>query len=125
MTRRVAWLLLSLSLVLGTAVAAAADTANMAGSWTFKIVVPQGTRTPHLVLAQVGETLSGSYKGQRGDGSVAGKVTGNSFVISTEITTADASLTVEYRGTVSGDSVAGTVHMGRLGEAAFTGTRAR
>ena len=125
MTRRHAWLALSLSLLLGSAPLSAADTANMAGSWTLKIVVPQGTRTPSLVLTQVGETLSGTYKATRGESTVAGKVTGNSFVVSTEITTAHASLAIEYRGTVTGDTVAGTVHMGRLGEAAFTGTRAR
>jgi len=125
MTRRHAWLALSLSLLLGNAPLSAAEPANMAGTWTLKIVVPQGTRTPGLVLTQVGETLSGTYKATRGESTVAGKVTGNSFMVSTEITTADASLTIEYRGIVTGDTVAGTVHMGRLGEAAFTGMRSR
>lgn len=125
MTRRLAWLALSVSLLLGSAPLSAAEPVNMAGSWTLKIVVPQGTRTPGLVLTQVGETLSGTYKGMRGESAVTGKVTGNSFVISTEVTTTDASLAIEYRGTLTGDTLAGTVHMGRLGEAAFTGTRAR
>lgn len=125
MTRRLAWLALSFALLLGSAPLSAADPANLAGNWILKIVVPQGTRTPGLVLTQVGETLSGTYKGMRGESPVTGKVSGNTFVISTEITTADASLSIEYRGTVTADSLAGTVHMGRLGEAAFTGTRAR
>jgi hypothetical protein len=116
---------LSLSLVLGSTVLPAAEPATLAGSWTLKIVVPQGTRTPGMVLVQQGDSVTGTYKAMRGEGPVTGKLTGNSFVLSTQVTTADASLTVEYRGTLTGDTLAGTVHMGLLGEAAFTGTRNR
>ena len=125
MTRPLAWLAFSFSLLLGSAALPAAEPATLAGSWTLKIVVPQGTRTPGMVLMQQGESVTGTYKAMRGEGPVSGKLTGNSFVLSTQVTTADASLTIEYRGTLTGDTVAGTVHMGLLGEAAFTGTRNR
>jgi hypothetical protein len=125
MTRHRAWLVLWLACLTGSPAALAGDPANMAGTWTLKIVVPQGTRTPGMVLTQQGETLSGTYKATRGQGAITGKVTDNSFVLTTEVSNADTSLVIEYRGTLSGDTLRGTVHMGRLGEAAFTGTRSR
>lgn len=125
MIRHRAWLVVWLACLIGSPVALAGDPANMAGTWTLKIVVPQGTRTPGMVLAQQGEALSGTYKATRGEGAVTGKVTDNSFVLTTQVSNGEATLVIEYRGTVSGDTVTGTVHMGRLGEAAFTGTRSR
>ena len=125
MTRHRAWLVLCLAGLTASPAALAGDPANMAGTWTLKIVVPQGTRTPGMVLVQQGEALSGTYKATRGEGAVTGKVTDNSFVLTTQVSNGEATLVIEYRGTVSGDTVNGTVHMGRLGEAAFTGTRSR
>jgi len=38
---------------------------------------------------------------------------------------AGGSLVVQYKGTVTGNTMAGRVMMGQLGEADFTGSRAR
>jgi hypothetical protein len=103
--------------------AAAADT-SLAGSWALKIVSPQGTRTPGMILTQDGSKLSGTYKGMRGDAPIAGTITGNDFDLTVEVKTKEASLVIQYKGVVTGNTLAGKVIMGRLGEANFTGARA-
>jgi hypothetical protein len=109
-------------LLLAMANAVAAD-ASLAGSWALKIVSPQGTRTPAMTLTQVGNKLSGIYKGMRGEAPIAGTITGNEFDLTVKLETKDASLVVQYKGVVTGDTLAGRVIMGQLGEASFTGAR--
>ena len=98
---------------------------SMAGNWALKIVSPQGTRLPKMSLVQDGNRLSGTYQGMRGDAPIAGTISGNEFDLTVKIETKEASLVVEYKGVLAGDALSGKVIMGRLGEAAFTGTRAR
>ena len=54
---RLAALFLSLTMPL----CAAAAEGSMAGAWDFKIVSPQGTRTPKLMLTQTGNQLTGTF----------------------------------------------------------------
>ena len=116
---RLAALFLSLTLPL----CAGAAEGLMAGAWDFKIVSPQGTRTPKLTLTQTGNQLAGTYHGMRGESAIAGTITGNDFSLTTKVETRDASLVIEYRGVLSGDKVSGKVLMGSLGETGLTGVR--
>ncbi len=113
------------ALLLAAAAQTLAADGSMAGNWALKIVSPQGTRLPKMSLVQEGNHLSGSYQGMRGEAPIAGTITGNEFDLTVKIETKDASLVVEYKGVLTGDALSGKVIMGRLGEAAFTGTRAR
>jgi len=118
--------LLALPLLLLAAPAVTqADEASLAGSWNLKIVSPQGTRTPLMTLAQDGSMLTGTYKGMRGEAPIAGTVHGNAFELTVKLEGAGTSLVVQYKGTVTGNTMAGRVMMGQLGEADFTGTRAK
>jgi len=102
-----------------------ADEATLAGTWNLRIVSPQGTRTPLMTLAQDGSVLTGNYKGMRGEAPIAGTIHGTAFELTVKLEGAGGSLVVQYKGTVSGNTMAGRVMMGQLGEADFTGTRAR
>ena len=102
-----------------------ADEANMAGTWELKIVSPQGTRTPMMTLTQDGSALMGTYRGLRGDAPIAGSVHGNAFDLSLKVDGQGGSLVIQYKGTVSGNVLAGRVMMGRMGEADFSGTRVK
>lgn len=115
--------LAALCLLLVAPLSASAAEATMAGIWDFKIVSPQGTRTPKVTLTQTGNQLTGTYVGMRGESSISGTLNGNEFSLTTKIETRDAALVVEYRGVLTGDKVAGRVLMGSLGETGFTGAR--
>ena len=115
--------LAALFLLLPASLGVAAAEGNLAGAWDFKIVSPQGTRTPKLMLTQTGNQLTGTYHGMRGESAIAGTISGNDFSLTTKVETRDASLVIEYRGVLSGDKVSGKVLMGSLGETGFTGVR--
>lgn len=114
-------ILLALALVAGQVMAA--DVAALSGNWELKIVSPQGTRTPTVVLQQTGHDLTGTYRSQRGDVPVTGTVQGHDFTFTVKLGGADNELTVQYKGKLTGDTIAGKVIMGSRGEAPFTGKR--
>ena len=115
--------LAALCLLLAVPLTVSAAEGTMAGIWDFKIVSPQGTRTPKLTLTQSGNQLTGTYQGMRGESAITGTLNGNEFSLTTKIETRDASLVIEYRGVLTGDKVAGRVLMGSLGETGFTGAK--
>jgi hypothetical protein len=123
MNRRV--LLVLPLLLLATPIVTQADEAILAGTWMLKIVSPQGTRTPSMTLAQDGSVLSGHYKGMRAEAPIAGTIHGNAFELTVKLEGQGASLVVQYKGTVTGNTMAGRVMMGQMGEADFTGERAK
>ena len=110
-------------LLLAALHAAGADEAAMAGAWALKIVSPQGTRTPTMTLVQNGSTLSGTYRGLRGDAPITGTIHGTAFDLTLKLEGQGGSLVIQYKGTVSGDTLSGKVLMGQMGEAEFTGAR--
>jgi hypothetical protein len=117
-------LLVTSALALAAATGAMAADATLAGTWNLKIVSPQGTRTPSMTLTQNGTQLTGTYKGMREEVPISGTVTGNQFTLTVQVTTPDAKVVIQYKGTVDGPAMQGLVVMGQLGEANFTGTRA-
>jgi hypothetical protein len=114
-----------LPLLLVASASTPADEASLAGSWNLKIVSPQGTRTPLMTLAQDGTVLTGRYTGMRGEAPIAGSIHGAAFDLTVKLEGPGGSLVVHYQGTVTGNAMAGRVVMGQLGEAEFTGVRAK
>lgn len=108
-------------LLLGAAAVAAEP--SLTGKWQLEIASPQGTRTPTMTLSQTGNQVTGTYMSQRGEVPVNGTMQGADFALKVEIVTPNDKLTVEYKGRLSGDTLAGRVMMGARGEAAFTGKR--
>jgi len=98
--------------------------ANVSGSWNFTIDSPNGTSTPSAVLKQDGQTLTGTYKGRRGDAPLTGTVKGNEVKFSFKVSPQGQDIVVEYSGTVDANSMKGTVKFGEMGEAPFTGKKA-
>jgi hypothetical protein len=110
---------------MGGAVAAYAADANVAGTWNLTTETQRGTRNASMVLTQSGENVTGTYKGQRGDIPISGTVKGNTLSLSYKLDLQGSELEVKYVGTVEGDTVNGTVAMGRMGEGKFTGKKAK
>lgn len=111
-----------MTLLLATAALAAEP--SLSGQWQLEIASPQGKRTPTMTLTQTGSEVSGTYQSQRGPVPISGTIHGAEFALKVDLVTPGDKLTVEYKGTLTGDQLAGRVMMGARGEADFTGKRA-
>jgi hypothetical protein len=67
--------------------------------------------------------VTGTYKGQLGEAPVTGTVAGNQVTLNYKVTTQGFDLDVTYSGTVDGNTMAGKVKLGDLGEGTFTGKK--
>ena len=110
-----------MTLLLATVALAAEPT--LSGQWQLEISSPQGKRTPTMTLTQTGSEVRGTYMSQRGPVPISGTIQGADFALKVDIETPDDKLTVEYKGRITGDALAGRAMMGARGEAEFTGKR--
>lgn len=105
-----------LAFLLSAAMAFAAD---ISGNWNFNVVLDAGSGSPTFEFKQVGENLTGLYKGQFGEAKVTGTVKGDKV----EFTFGGDAGTVKYSGTVDGNKMKGTVDYGDVGKGTFTATK--
>ena len=107
---------LGCSLLLGAAgrLAAADSPANVAGAWQFSVETPRGTMAQTLTIQQDGGAIKGTMKGERGEAPLEGTVDGKKINFTVKRETPNGTFTLEYAGTVDGDSKAGTVHSERF-----------
>lgn len=112
------------ALVAGCMVSFSALAADVSGKWNLSVETPQGTRTPTMTLAQKGEEVTGTYHSQRGDMPVTGTLKGNDLKLAYTMSMGGQSMTINYEGVVDGDSIAGKIVMGQMGEGKFTAKKA-
>jgi len=92
--------------------AAAQDNAKVDGNWDLSINGPNGNFTQSLTIQQDGAKIKGTMKGRRGDSPLEGTVDGAKIHFTITRDTPRGSRTIEYTGTVSGDTMKGTVQFG-------------
>lgn len=94
------------------------------GNWNLTMTTPMGERQATLSLKQAGGALTGT---QGADGNTAeifdGIVSGDAVNWKVSITN-PMPLTLEFIGTVSGDSMSGEMGIGPMGSFPFNGVRA-
>jgi len=89
---------------------ASAQDAKVAGSWDLSAPGRDGNvMTQTLTLQQDGTKLTGTLKGQRGDAPVTGSITGNDISFTVTRSTPNGDFKIDYKGTVSGDTMKGTL----------------
>ncbi|MGO8789121.1 MAG: hypothetical protein ACLQVL_17300 [Terriglobia bacterium] len=116
-----------LLLVLAGTAWAAAEPANVAGTWEMSSEGPNGgPMTSTLTIQQDGGTIKGTVTGRRGDAPLEGTVTGNnvSFTVKRQTQNGDT-MVIQYTATVDGDSLKGKVHSERFGDRDFTAKRTK
>lgn len=106
-----------------SAPASPAGSANVTGTWNFSIESPNGTISPSAIIKQEGEILSGAYKGRAGEIPLSGTMKGKDIKFSVKFNRQGQEVEVQYAGTVDGNSMKGTVTLGGMGEAPFTGKK--
>jgi hypothetical protein len=94
------------------------------GNWNITMTTPMGERQATLALKANGGSLTGT---QGAEGNTAeifdGTAEGDDVAWKVSITN-PMPLTLEFTGTVSGDSISGEMGIGPMGSFPFTGTRA-
>jgi hypothetical protein len=94
------------------------------GKWEITINSPMGAQKARLELTASGNSLTGTQNAQGASQPVAnGKVDGNNVSWSANITS-PMPMTLEFSGSVDGDSLKGSVKAGAFGSFPFTGARA-
>ncbi|HEX9169141.1 MAG TPA: hypothetical protein VF886_09475 [Roseiarcus sp.] len=94
------------------------------GTWNLSFETPIGAQETTLTAKAAGGALTGTQSGRDGsqpihDGAVNGDEVSWSLAI-----TSPMPMTLEFKGTVEGDAITGSVKLGMFGEAKFTGVRA-
>ena len=111
------------AIVVTLALPALADEAKVAGNWTLSLETPQGAANPTLVLEQDGQKLKGTYTGRVGEAPVTGTIKESAIAFSVRINAQGQEFELAFKGTVEGDTMKGTVELGPLGSANWSGTR--
>jgi hypothetical protein len=94
------------------------------GKWEITINSPMGAQKARLELTASGNSLTGTQHAQGASQPLAnGKVDGNNVSWSANITS-PMPMTLEFSGSVDGDSLKGSVKAGAFGSFPFTGARA-
>jgi len=97
---------------------------NVSGTWAITIEAPGQTIPGTLVLTQEGTNLTGSFQtALTGSSTIkSGRITGEGFSFSLDITLAEATFSVTVTGKVSGNQISGTIQTPQ-GTFSFSGTK--
>lgn len=110
-TARICAVVCAMALVLA-ATGYAQQATKVAGKWEMTSEGRQGPMTRDMTIEQEGEKIKGVISSQRGDQELTGTVKGKDISFTVKFQTPNGERTVEYKGTVDGDSMKGTVEMG-------------
>jgi len=101
----------------------AAKVMDVAGTWELNVESPMGSRASDAIFTQTGETLGGKMVSPRGEVPLAGSVQGDTVKFGINVNVQGQNLQIDYTGTVTGDTMSGTVVFGSFGDGKFTGKR--
>ena len=102
---------------------AAAKVTDVTGTWELNVESPMGSRASDAIFTQTGETLGGKMVSSRGEVPLTGTVDGDTVKFGINVNVQGQSLQIDYSGTVTGDTMSGTVVFGSFGDGKWTGKR--
>jgi hypothetical protein len=102
---------------------AAAKVMDVSGTWELNVESPMGSRASDAIFTQTGETLGGKMVSPRGETPLTGAVAGDTVKFGINVNVQGQNLQIDYTGTVTGDTMSGTVVFGSFGDGKFTGKR--
>ena len=97
--------------------------AQLAGSWEVRIDYLVGSSTHHFTIEQSGSGLTGVHDGETLHGGLRGTVYANEVSLRSSQKIQGTSLSFDFRGTVEGNTMKGTVSMAEYGQAQWSATR--
>jgi hypothetical protein len=102
---------------------AAAKLPDVSGTWELNVESPMGSRASDAIFTQTGETLGGKMVSPRGEVPLNGTIHGDAVNFGINVNVQGQSLQIDYTGTVTGDTMSGTVVFGSFGDGKWTGKR--
>ena len=102
---------------------AAAKAGDVSGTWELNVESPMGARASDAVFTQSGETLGGKMISPRGEVPLTGTIKGEAIAFGINVNVQGQDLQIDYTGTVTGDTMSGTVVFGSFGDGKWTGKR--
>jgi hypothetical protein len=94
-------------------IAGAQGKTDVSGAWKLTQPGRNGDVTNDVTLTQSGGMLTGTLKTQQGESPITGSVDGNNITMTVKRTTPNGEQTNEYKGTIDGDTMKGSVTMGQ------------
>lgn len=101
----------------------AAPVANLSGRWDLNVEFFSSTSKQSLTIEQDGNWISGTHKGDMDLRNMAGTIEGDQVKLSSSVRIIGDSIPFLFSGTVNGDKISGTIHLGEYRTAKFTATR--
>ena len=101
----------------------AAKVTDVTGTWELNVESPMGSRASDAVFTQSGETLGGKMVSQRGEVPLTGTIKGDAVNFGINVNVQGQNLQIDYTGTVTGDTMSGTVVFGSFGDGKWTGKK--
>ena len=101
----------------------AAKVTDVTGTWELNVESPMGSRASDAIFAQTGETLGGKMVSPRGEVPLTGTVSGDTVKFGINVNVQGQNLQIDYSGTVTGDTMSGTVVFGSFGDGKWTGKK--
>jgi hypothetical protein len=102
---------------------AAAKVTDVSGTWELNVESPMGSRASDAIFTQTGETLGGKMVSPRGETPLTGALKGEAITFNINLNVQGQTVPIEYSGTVTGDTMSGTVVFGSFGDGKWTGKR--
>lgn len=102
---------------------AAAKVTDVSGTWELNVESPMGSRASDAIFTQAGETLGGKMVSPRGEVPLNGTIKGEAITFGLNVNVQGQNLQIDYTGTVTGDTMSGTVVFGSFGDGKWTGKR--
>jgi hypothetical protein len=93
------------------------------GTWIVTTESPMGSRDADAIFTQSGEQLGGKMVSSRGEVPLTGTLKGDAVAFAMNVTVQGNELQIDYTGTVTGDTMSGTVEFGPLAKGKWTGKR--
>ena len=96
---------------------------SLSGVWEVTMVTPLGPNTADVTFQQQGSTITGQMMSPLGAAPFKGTLTGDVLLVVVALDVQGTAIELTFNAKVTGDTLAGTVKLGNLGEAPFTGKR--
>jgi seryl-tRNA(Sec) selenium transferase len=100
------------------------EPASVAGNWAVTIHYVRGTGEQRFVLSQSGNDLTGEQQGEIYHAPFKGAVHADQVVLTSSLPVTGYPIPCNFKGTVKGNTMMGTVTMGEYGEATWEAVRA-
>ena len=118
----VAWIWLLPITAFSPGLLARTEAVDVTGVWDMTVESQEGTAHPLMRLKQSGDRINGTYEGKIG-GNLEGTIKGNEINFKLTLKFQDAPYTVTYSGTVTEESMKGTVRFGSTGTGSWSAIR--